>query len=290
MGALVDALELKARALGVTIKTSAEVMAVDRAQRGSVVYFVERGAESAAKARWVLFNTSSDMANRILPGTYTEQQVEGSVFKINLLLKRLPALKDPAVSPMDAFAGTFHLYEGYEQMKTSYRAGQDDELPERLPGEIYCHSLTDPSILGQDLQKLGCHTLTLFGLDVPYRWFVQDNARMRGEVLEKYLRAINDFTAEDIHDCLMLDVNGAPCLEAVSPLDLEERLGLPRGNIFHGNLTWPFAETEEETGTWGGETNYANVLMCGSSAKRGGAVSGIPGRSAAMKVLAGGGR
>jgi phytoene dehydrogenase-like protein len=56
-------------------------------------------------------------------------------------------------------------------------------------------------------------------------------------------------------------------------------------DYFHGNLTWPFAEREEEAGTWGVETNYENVFICGSSAKRGGAVSGIPGHNAAMKVL-----
>lgn len=285
MGALVDALEAKARALGVEIKTSAEVLAVDHSPRVSVAYFTERGAESAAKARWVLFNTSSDVANRILRGTYAEPQVEGSVFKINLLLKRLPALKDPAVSPAEAFAGTFHLYEGYEQMKASYRAAQEGALPERLPGELYCHSLTDPSILGPGLRAQGCHTLTLFGLDVPYHWFAQDNAATRAAVLAKYLSAINDFTAEDIRGCLALDANGAPCIEAVSPLDLETSLGLPRGNIFHGNLAWPFAETEEEAGTWGVETRYPSVLVCGSSAKRGGAVSGIPGHNAARKVL-----
>lgn len=61
-------------------------------------------------------------------------------------------------------------------------------------------------------------------------------------------------------------------------------LGLPMGNIFHGNLTWPFAEQDDEAGSWGVETNYPNILLCGSSAKRGGAVSGIPVHNAAMKV------
>jgi phytoene dehydrogenase-like protein len=57
------------------------------------------------------------------------------------------------------------------------------------------------------------------------------------------------------------------------------------GNIFHDRLTWPFATTKREVGTWGVETGYENVFFCGSSALRGGAVSGIPGHNAAMKVL-----
>ncbi len=58
------------------------------------------------------------------------------------------------------------------------------------------------------------------------------------------------------------------------------------GNIFQDAPTFPFTEHEERVGTWGVETEFENVFLCGSSALRGGAVSGIPGHNAAMKVLA----
>ena len=57
------------------------------------------------------------------------------------------------------------------------------------------------------------------------------------------------------------------------------------GNIFHTDLSWPFAATEAEIGSWGVETAYRNIFLCGSGAARGGCVSGIPGHNAAMKVL-----
>jgi phytoene dehydrogenase-like protein len=57
------------------------------------------------------------------------------------------------------------------------------------------------------------------------------------------------------------------------------------GNIFQDALTFPFAQSEEQAGSWGVETEFENVFFCGSSAQRGGAVSGIPGHNAAMKVL-----
>ncbi|MCS7476240.1 FAD-dependent oxidoreductase, partial [Umezawaea endophytica] len=60
--------------------------------------------------------------------------------------------------------------------------------------------------------------------------------------------------------------------------------GLPRGNIFHGDLAWPFAE-DGEAGGWGVETDVANVFVCGAGARRGGGVSGIGGHNAAMAVL-----
>ena len=285
MGALVDALQEKAQALGVVTKTCAEVIRVDPGKHTHTVYFVQDGKEAALDAHYVLFNTSSDVVNRCLPGAFEEDQVEGSVFKINLILQKLPVLKNPRVSARDAFTGTFHLFEGYEHMRASYHAAQTGILSDHIPGEMYCHSLTDPSILSGDLQGKGYQTLTLFGLDVPYPWFARDNAAKKAEITQNFLRSINHFIEGDIADCLAVDANGAACIEAKSPLDLENELGLPQGNIFHGNLTWPFAEHDGEIGAWGVETAYENVLICGSSAKRGGAVSGIPGHNAAMKVL-----
>ena len=58
------------------------------------------------------------------------------------------------------------------------------------------------------------------------------------------------------------------------------------GNIFQDAPTFPFTERQERVGAWGVETEFENVFLCGSSALRGGAVSGIPGHNAAMKVLA----
>ena len=79
-------------------------------------------------------------------------------------------------------------------------------------------------------------------------------------------------------------------VEAMSAFDLERKIHLPKGNIFHGDLTWPFTDNEEQVGAWGVETGYDNIYLCGSAAKRGGAVSSIPGHNAAMKVLEKNGR
>ncbi len=285
MGALVDALERKALALGVSLQTSASVEKVDHGVPKSVVHFIKGEEDFSVSTQYVLFNTASNIVNQCLPQAFVEEQVQGSVLKINMVLKKLPRLKGDRTSSKDAFTGTFHLNENYEHMKSSYLHAQQGTLMDALPGEMYCHSLTDPSILSGDLQEKGYQTLTLFGLDVPYQWFTQDNDAVKEEITRNYLRSINLFIEEDIHDCLAKDAAGNLCIEAKSPVDLENSIGLPQGNIFHGNLTWPFAENDNEVGTWGVETNYENVFICGSSAKRGGAVSGIPGHNAAMKVL-----
>jgi phytoene dehydrogenase-like protein len=285
MGALVESLKMKAQALGVIFETSAEVFKVDHTLQNNAVHYVRAEKELSVITHYVLFNTSSNIVNQCLPGSYSEDQIEGSVFKINMILKKLPKVKGDHIASNDAFTGTFHLNEGYENMMTSYQNAQKGIPMDRLPGEMYCHSLTDPSILSKELQEKSYQTLTLFGLDVPYNMFTKDNARIKEDITANFLRSINNFIDEDISTCLATDANGDLCIETKSPVDLECDLGLPKGNIFHGNLTWPFAEVDEDAGTWGVETNYKNVFICGSSAKRGGAVSGIPGHNAAMKVL-----
>jgi phytoene dehydrogenase-like protein len=238
-------------------------------------------------ARFVLCNASSEVLAALTGSEHRSSgtPIEGSVFKVNMLLERLPRLRSQRCSSAEAFAGTFHIDEGYQQMLASYRESTAGKVPENVPGEIYCHTLTDDSILSDELQQRGFHTLTLFGLDMPYKLFANDNARTRETVLAKYLAGINQYLAEPIEVCLARDANGELCLEAMSPVDLEQQLHLPKGNIFHGDLTWPFTDEAEEAGRWGVETEHSNILLCGSAAQRGGAVSGIPGHNAAMCVL-----
>ena len=286
MGALVDELVRVARATGkVTFATGAKVGSVYPGEKCSSVGFEVDGQEREVDARFVLCNASAQVLEKLTGRDDPQEVIEGSVLKVNMLLERLPRLRSDRCTPEEAFAGTFHIDEGYEQMLTSYRESMTGEMPAKPPGEIYCHTLTDDSILSADLNQRGFHTLTLFGLDMPYRLFEEDNDRTRDEMLGRYLSGINQYLEEPIENCLAKDAKGDPCIEAMSPVDLENKIHLPKGNIFHGDLTWPFAEAEEEAGRWGVETEHPNVLLCGSAAWRGGAVSGIPGHNAAMKVL-----
>jgi phytoene dehydrogenase-like protein len=115
--------------------------------------------------------------------------------------------------------------------------------------------------------------------------FARDNKTVRKEAEEKFLASISQWLEEPLEDCLAVGRDGALCLESKSPVDIEDSLGMFHGNIFHDAPTWPFATDKNEKGSWGVETEYESVFFCGSSAQRGGAVSGIPGHNAARKVL-----
>jgi phytoene dehydrogenase-like protein len=259
---------------------------LDFSPRTRTVQFEVGGQTRTVEARFVLVNFGANVLANLLKRPYEPDAMhEGSVLKINMLLKRLPRLLAAGISGRDAFSGTFHVDESYEQMRASYTQAAQMRLPEKIPCEIYCHTLSDDSILSSDLRKSGFHTLTLFALDTPWRLFSVDNEEIRRRATEKCLAGLNAYLAEPIQDCLTYSKSGEPCLESKTPIDIETELGHYRGNIFHATLTFPFAETKEAIGSWGVETEFQNVFICGSSARRGGGVSGIPGHNAAMKVL-----
>ncbi|MFE2963697.1 phytoene desaturase family protein [Streptomyces sp. NPDC059340] len=285
MGALTDAIAAAARAAGAVIVTGHEAVRIETDGRAAEVTYRTADGEGVVPARHVLVNASpQELAH--LTGDEPPTPAEGAQLKVNMLLKRLPRLRDTSVDPREAFAGTFHIAEGYEQLATAHAQAASGELPTAPPSEIYCHSLTDPSILGRDLVEQGYQTLTLFGLHTPARLFERDNDAVRAELLKSTLAQLEAHLAEPLADCLATDADGRPCIEAKTPLDLERDLRLPGGNIFHRDLAFPYAQ--EGRGRWGVETGHANVLLCGAGAVRGGGVSGVPGHNAAMALLEGG--
>ena len=278
MGALVSELHRVATSHGVKIECSAKVVQVDADESG--VQVTDINGERFT-ARYFLSNAAPEFVSEKIE---TRASLEGSQIKINMLLKRLPKLKS-GIDPKLAFAGTLHLNESFSELERAYDQALMGEIPTVIPSEMYCHTLTDPSILGAELQSAGFHTLTLFGLHTPATAFEESNKSITKEAMNKCIQSLNQFLDEPLESVLAHSKDGKPCIEAKSPLDLEADLFLPRGNIFHKDLTMPFAESDQEIGKWGVETNLPNVFICGASAKRGGAVSGIPGHNAAMAVL-----
>jgi phytoene dehydrogenase-like protein len=283
MGAVTNALGEKAWAAGAEVRTGVEVTGIETDGERALVTWDGGFAE----AGHVLANVAPAVLARLLGDPAPRPEPEGAQLKVNFLLSRLPRLRDAAVDPREAFAGTFHVNESYRQLDVAYDEAESGRMPELAPCEIYCHSLTDPSILGPGLRAAGAETLTCFALHMPTRLFRADGPTIKADAIASTLRSLDSVLAEPIEDCLWMTPSGEPCIEARTPVELEAELGMPGGNIFHRDLAWPFAEDEADVGTWGVETRHANVLLCGAGARRGGGVSGIPGHNAAMAVLSG---
>jgi phytoene dehydrogenase-like protein len=320
MGALSEGLTAAALAAGAEIRASTPVASIDAdAPGGPMLVRLHDGRE--LRAGHVLANVAPSVLRRLLgdggrllgdggrllgdggrlldhrgrlPGDGGDPEPEGSQLKLNMVLSRLPRLRDPSVDPAEAFGGTFHVNESYSQLNAAYVQAAAGEIPDPVPCEAYCHSLTDPSILPSELRRRGVVTLTVFALHMPARLFrgqradgtAIDHDAVKDAAIQATLSSMNSVLGEPLEDCLLIDPStGRACLEAHTPIELEAELGLPAGHIFHGDLSWPWAETPDAIGRWGVETERPNLWICGSGAHRGGGVSGIPGHNAARAVL-----
>jgi phytoene dehydrogenase-like protein len=285
MGSVTAALATAAFRHGAEITTGADVYHVD--PDGQVRYR-SGDDEHAIRGRFVLAGVTPAVLAGLL-GEKPPQLAQGAQVKVNMVLRRLPRLRDDSVAPGQAFSGTFHVNETWTQLDTAYWHAAAGRLPDPLPCEAYCHSLTDPSILSAGLREAGAQTMTVFGLHTPHS-LVEDSDEFRHQLTESVLASMNSVLAEPIQEVLMTDAHGRPCIETTTTLDLQRTLAMTAGNIFHGALRWPFAEDDDPLDTparqWGVATAHDRIMLCGSGARRGGAVSGIGGHNAAMAVLA----
>lgn len=284
MGRVAAELTRVAAVAGTELRTRSRVVAVRARPEGGAVVELAGGTRLAAPV--LLAGCAPAVLERLLGREGTGP--EGSQTKINLVLRRLPRLRS-GLDPATAFAGTLHLAQGYRRLQEAYAEAAAGRIPDPLPVEAYCHSLTAPSILGPGLRAAGAHTLTLFALHTPARLFAADPDGGRSAVRAAALRSLQAVLAEPLEDCLAVDADGRACVEVMTPLDVEAELTMPGGHIFHGDLSWPWRSNNALPGTpaerWGVATEHPGILLCGSGAVRGGAVSGLGGHNAAMAVL-----
>jgi phytoene dehydrogenase-like protein len=286
MGALASSIERAAWKRGAEVLTKAFAQRIRSDGKRAQVVFSHGGESHTVECDWVLGNVAPWVLHLLL-GENPGPRPEGAQIKINMLLDRLPRLRS-GVSPPLAFNGTFHVGESYDQLQQAYVEAQEGDIPETPPGELYCHSLTDPSVMGT-LAMEGMHAFSFFGLHAPARLYSGHVEAQRDETVLRILDTINVHLEEPIENLISLDEHGNPCLEALAPQDVEAALAMPGGHIYHGDLAWPWSTNRAAPDTpahaWGVASHVDNVLVCGAGAARGGAVSGIAGHNAAMALL-----
>ncbi|MGY1749304.1 phytoene desaturase family protein [Modestobacter sp. SYSU DS0511] len=281
MGAVSGAIATAARAAGARLVTRATATAIEARADGVTVHWTDdEGTAHAADAGHVVGGAAPAVLDELL-GAPATPRPSGSQLKVNMVLRRLPGLRS-GDDPHRVFSGTVHVDESASAIDAAYAQAAAGRLPDVVPFEVYCHSLTDPSITG----ATGLHTLTLFGLHTPAELYATDPVGTREEAVRRVVAQLDDHLTEPLADCLATDAEGRPCLQAASPLDVEAALAMPGGHIFHGDLSWPVATDPEQAGTWGVATAHPRVVAASSGGTvRGGAVSGLGGFAAAQHLL-----
>lgn len=295
MGAVTDALIAAARRSGVRLRTGVTVTALHETR--AAVTVIGHDADGTA-VELETDRVAAAVAPGVVDGWLGRPTVppRGAQLKINMLLTRLPRLAS-GVDPAIAFAGTTHLAEEFSALEAAWTTSSSGGIPTPLPSEVYCHSLTDPSIMAGETGA----TLTLFGLHTPAELFTDNAAAAKRQATDAALAALQRYLAEPLADCLAADADGAPCIDVATPLDLQDSLGMPGGHIFHGPLDWPFttdegAEVPDTAGTAGTSAaarrygvavaGSRRIVLAGAGSQRGGGVSGLGGAAAIDAVLA----
>lgn len=269
--AAVDALARAATSAGAEIVTAGGVSTIDASDAGAEVTWHDGAATHTVAARHVLSDVAPWVLSILLGGPEDlATKPEGSQLAITLPLDRLPQLRS-GNDAASVLADGLHLGAGYADLTAAYDEARAGRLPAVLPGRV--HLDTDP----------GRQTLTYVGGCTPASLFDADPAA-RDTAVSRALASIEEHLVEPLESCL----SAAP--EVRVPQDLERDLALPGGHVFHGDLEWPWAANRARLDTpaarWGVQTDVASVLVCGSGSRRGGAVAGLGGHSAAQAVLA----
>ena len=176
MGAVTDALARAARGAGAELRTGAEVTAIDADGDGAEVRYRAAEREHARRARPRARQRRARRCSTACSARAARAPTpEGAQLKVNLLLARLPRLRDAAVDPREAFAGTFHVNETTRSCERAYDAGRRGRAARRCrrARSTATRSPTRASS-GPSCAPPGAQTLTVFALHMPARLFAAD--------------------------------------------------------------------------------------------------------------------
>ncbi len=278
MGAITQALASSARSHGVQIFSNARV---------------ERILTYNDRVSGVLLDDGRDIAVRVVasnahPKTTFLELLDGAALdheclaklhawktvgpslKLNLAIGELPNfIARPGTNPQPHHKATIHVAPSIDYLQKAYQDALVDGESREPMIEGFLQTPTDPS-----LAPPGKHILSIFAQYFPY------------DRHDGWSESVKNRAADKIVDTLSRFAPNLPnVIEArqiLSPADLESRIGLVGGHIFHGELI-PGQIYEHRFAT---RTPLSGLYLCGSGAHPGGCVSGFPGKRAAAAIVA----
>jgi phytoene dehydrogenase-like protein len=286
MGAVAGAIAASAEEHGVRILTDAEVEAIevkDGAARGVTLRdgrFFEADVvlSNADPHRTYLGLVGEGHLPEDLVEGVRSMRVEGSVVKVLLALGELPDFAAlPSASPGEVgpqHTGAIVINPSVDYLQ---KAWADCEVgrPSAEPFmEGYIQSATEGGLAPE-----GKHTMSLFCQYAPYELAEGTWEERRGEIGTNIVETFAQYAP---------NLPGAiEHMEVLGPPDIEARIGITGGNIFHGEITPDRMFGNRPFPVYAGyATPIDNLYLCGSGAWPGGAVFGAPGRNCALEVLA----
>jgi phytoene dehydrogenase-like protein len=198
-------------------------------------------------------------------------------FRMNVALSELPDFTcRPGKTPADHHGAGIIIGPTLDYLERAY-------LDARLHGwsQQPIVEMLIPSILDDTLAPAGKHVASLFVQHVAPHL---PGARSWNDPAER--EAFADLVVATVTRHAPNFKNAVIARQSLSPLDLENRLGLIDGDIFHGQLGIDqLFSARPVLGNANYRLGLPGLYICGSGAHPGGGVTGLPGRNAAREIV-----
>ncbi|MDW3205149.1 MAG: NAD(P)/FAD-dependent oxidoreductase [Alphaproteobacteria bacterium] len=284
MGAITQAMANSCRAKGVDIRTDAGVkeVIIEGGKAKGVV--LEDGSVLHAKIvsanvhPQILFGDLIDPA--LAPDRFAKRiggwRSESATFRMNVALSELPRFDsvDHDEAGLTAMKNTIDICPSLDYIRDAYDDAKRDGWA-RNPVVSMCI----PTLMDDSLAPEGCHVMSLFCQH--FRRHLPDGKSWddeRENVADHIIDTVARYSPNFRQAIVGRQIN--------SPLDIERKLNMVGGDIFHGALHLDqIFSLRPAPGHADHRMPIHGVYLCGSGAHPGGGVSGIPGRNAAREIL-----
>ena len=280
-GAVAEAIASAARSYGVEIRTDASVSQVIVENDRAVGVILENGEEIRARV------TASSLAPQmtflkfidpdLLPPEFVERiqrwNSVGCSGKVNLALDALPNFAC-IPGPGRHLAGGMSIAPSLDYIETAFEDAKDGRFSKKPFIDLVIPSVIDP-----DMAPPGKHVMSCFVQYAPYH--LKDD-EWTEENRQSFADAVVDVLADYIPNIRDIILHR----QVLVPPDIERIVGIPGGNIFHGELNIDqLFSLRPALGYARYRTPIDGYYQCGSSTHPGGGISGAPGRLAARQIL-----
>jgi phytoene dehydrogenase-like protein len=278
-GALTRALAAAARTYGAAIRTGTRVRAVAVRDGRAAGLVLEDGSDIASGA--VLSGTDPRSTLLDLVGAHWLEpelvralrnlRAHGSVAVVRLALDRVPRFNGTAGGDAH-LAGRIQIGASLEYLERAFDCAKHGRRPERPWLE-----LTVPSLVDDGLAPAGRHVMHVWAqYAAPAMGESVDAGKaLAGLVVDLIAEHAAGFAGSVLH------------ADTTTPADMERRLGLTGGCLYHLDLTLDqLLYMRPLPGWYRYRTPIDKLYLCGPGTHPGGGITGLPGRNAARQALA----
>jgi phytoene dehydrogenase-like protein len=282
MGGLTQAIAGAAKALGVEIRTNAEVQRIV-VQNGMATGVVLAGGDEF-RASVVASNADANitfnrlMDNRLLPPAFAEAvgriNYDSASLKINVALSELPDFKAcPGSQSGPQHRGTIHICPDQDYIERAY-----DDAKYGRPSANPILECTIPSVVDSSVAPPGKHLMSMFIQYAPYKLREGNWDELRDTFADRCFDLLNEYAPNFKRSVIARQV--------LTPLDLERTFNLTGGNIFQGAMALnQLFFLRPVVGYASYRTPIRGLYLCGAAAHPGGGVIGAAGKNAALAIL-----